>query len=970
MQSRRQSLVRRGTHVFFTLAVALGLGAAPVQAALQENGSIAFSSNGIYTINPDGSGLKRLTDGSAAGTLGPAFSPDSKKVAFFSPRTNAFDIYTVNTGDLGVNRVTYNPFSSSDPDFSPDGSKIVFAGARPSQDVGRIEFGIWIMNADGSGEARLTTDFATTAAHPTFSPDGRKIAFDAERDGKTEIYIMNPDGTGLAQLTNDDKRDRNPAFSPDGTRIAFEMWPGGSPEPNPSGDIYTMNVDGSGVTRLTTNFAIDREPVFSPDGTKVAFTSDRAGGSSNSSDIYTMNADGSGVIRLTDLGSASSPDWGTGGPAPVRPADTNSDGVVRVAVLGDSYIAGVGGVDPGEPYDPGTDTFGNRCRRTSYSWGPRIAARLGANGDNLLFAACNGAKSPDVISRAQEMRSPAGVHGGKPQVTTLRDWNNSIAPGKTQSTPADIVLLSIGGNDVDFAGLARSCLMGRCLWFVNENRARDERYQLAETFRTVLATAKESNPKVELWVANYPNPVSGTACTDVGYLPEPLLRAYGSGVDGAEQVFIRDRFLATLNESVAWAADAVGAQVLDLSSMASGHELCSSAPYFNGVSPGLQGDSPYVVSSRTFHPNKAGYAHFDEEIWNRYSLKFGQASRSPLGGSGAIPLLAGSIRLGPDPVSLQDTAPADVLFEPGNQVHLRVVDAPPGNYRLVVRSLPTVLADVDIPTSGDRDITFTVPEWFAPDAHWLTIEDRNGIPILSATLQVGTLPGCAMANGDSDVDGDRLTDHCDAVSNDGPKADADRDGIVNADDNCSLVANPTQADVDADGLGDACDPSQGGDPTSGYLASTPTRPGGGPPPTGGQQPPSSGGQQPPVGDGLTPPRGSTMPCSGLAGSALSGCQRNQRIKAELAACQRKSGRARKDCIRQVNDRAACDTLTGQKKKDCAAYAKQRASCDRLKGAKQRDCARRAAALKRCYRLPGKTRSACIKTANRIGRAKR
>ena len=122
--------------------------------------------------------------------------------------------------------------------------------------------------------------------------------------------------------------------------------------------------------------------------------------------------------------------------------------------------------------------------------------------------------------------------------------------------------------------------------------------------------------------------------------------------------------------------------------------------------------------------------------------------------------------------------------------------------------------------------------------------------------------------------------------------------------------------------------------------------------------------------GSASPSGTTTPCTGLTASALSECQRKEQIKRELAACNLKSGQARKDCTRQVNDRRACDRLAGQKKKDCAAYARQRASCDRLKGAKQRDCIRRAVALKRCYTFTAKKRAACVTAANKIGRAKK
>ncbi|MDQ2629379.1 MAG: GDSL-type esterase/lipase family protein, partial [Actinomycetota bacterium] len=491
-------------------------------------------------------------------------------------------------------------------------------------------------------------------------------------------------------------------------------------------------------------------------------------------------------------------------------SDTNGDGLVRVAVLGDSYVAGVGAVDPGEPYDPGTDTPGNRCRRTSHSWGPKIAALLGASGDDLLFAACNGATSADVTSKGQESRSDPGVHGSLPQVEVLRDWGDVA--------PADVVLLGIGGNDVGFAGLVSDCLMGPCLWFAEdrlENVAFQERYRLADTYRAVLATAREENPEAELWVASYPNALAAEVCSGVGYLPG-VGRVNGYGIDVAEQVFLRDTFLATLNESVAWAATAAGAELLDLEDLAAGHELCSDEPYFNGVSSGFQGDGPWVVSARTAHPNKAGHAHFAEALWDGYGPAFGSGAPDPAGGSGPAPVLVGSLQLGPDPISLQDTAPPEVLFRPGNQVHLKVTSAPPGSYRLVVRSLPYVIAEITVPASGELETSFEVPAWLAPHSHWLTLENGGGEPVLNAILQVGAAPGCEPTEGDSDADGDGHPDRCDEEPADGPEADFDGDGVDNVEDNCPLAANSSQADIDSDGLGDACDPSQGGNPTVGY----------------------------------------------------------------------------------------------------------------------------------------------------------
>ena len=82
---------------------------------------------------------------------------------------------------------------------------------------------------------------------PAFSPDGPKIAFWSHRDGNEEIYVMNADGSGQTRLTNNAVGDGQPAFSPDGSKIAFTSAPDGNRA------IYVMNADGNGQTRLTNN---------------------------------------------------------------------------------------------------------------------------------------------------------------------------------------------------------------------------------------------------------------------------------------------------------------------------------------------------------------------------------------------------------------------------------------------------------------------------------------------------------------------------------------------------------------------------------------------------------------------------------------------------------------------------------------------------------------------------------------------
>ena len=94
--------------------------------------------------------------------------------------------------------------------------------------------------------------------------DGSKIAFNSNRDGNYEIYVMNADGSGQTRLTNNPATDYYPSFSPDGSKIAFNSYRDGNNE------IYVMNANGSGQTRLTNNTANDIDPSFSHNGTAAA----------------------------------------------------------------------------------------------------------------------------------------------------------------------------------------------------------------------------------------------------------------------------------------------------------------------------------------------------------------------------------------------------------------------------------------------------------------------------------------------------------------------------------------------------------------------------------------------------------------------------------------------------------------------------------------------------------------------------
>ncbi|MBA3425617.1 MAG: PD40 domain-containing protein [Rubrobacter sp.] len=255
----------------------------------------------IFTMNPDGTGLKQLTKNKAS-DVAPSYSSDGKKIVFASVRTGNFETFTMNSDGTGQTNLTNNPATDARPSFSPDGKKILFDSTRAGvRDV-------FVMNSNGSGQTRLTTDPAGDS-NATFSPKGDKIAFVSDRgSGDQEIFIMNSDGTQQTALTaTDTATEDDPTFSPDGSKIAFSSNRSGGGDFNDF-DIFVMNSNGSSPINFTPSTARDDEPAYSPDGKKIAFVSTRDGGDE---DVFVMEA--SGGAGQTDITPNSNvditPDW-------------------------------------------------------------------------------------------------------------------------------------------------------------------------------------------------------------------------------------------------------------------------------------------------------------------------------------------------------------------------------------------------------------------------------------------------------------------------------------------------------------------------------------------------------------------------------------------------------------------------------------------------------------------------------------
>ena len=256
----------------------------------------------IYVMNADGSALRRLARGGKIRqhqggqwycpcAADPAWSPDGRKIAFGSEQDGPVDIYVMNRDGKAQRRLTRTAEEEGSLHWSPDGRRIavVVQGRKGTGPVTSKH--LYVVNADGSDRRLLGRGQA-----PTWSSDGRKIAFRSDRDGNGEVYVVNADGSGLRRVTENRASDGRPVWSPDGARLLFTRFGGGS------SDIYSVSADGSGAKNLTPDVrparvGRDSSPAWSPDGTKILFVGQRDG----RYDVWVMNADGSGKRNLTQL---------------------------------------------------------------------------------------------------------------------------------------------------------------------------------------------------------------------------------------------------------------------------------------------------------------------------------------------------------------------------------------------------------------------------------------------------------------------------------------------------------------------------------------------------------------------------------------------------------------------------------------------------------------------------------------------
>lgn len=357
----------------------------------------------IYTVRRDGSERTRITDESAAA---PTWSPDGSRIAYAShPHSDSTDVYAVGTTGTNHTQLTDTTARALCPKWAPDGARIAFTFSdtgdlhtiRPDGtgvvNVGEVEAEmstetagyawspngdqiafvslhdpdnpvedkkseLYVVQRDGSGRERITRGGGT---HPTWSPDGARIAFVSDRRGADEVYVGPPEGPAFepvgrgwartdptlsryspltapyrpyrptlaftsdrhgnddiytfvpgvgnrTQVTEDAAADADPTWAPDRPRLAFASTRDGT------SNIYTIGLNGSTPRPVTEHEAVDTEPDWGPGGwfasSRIVFVSERDG----NDNLYVVRPDGRGIEQLTDHEAMDTdPTWSPGG---------------------------------------------------------------------------------------------------------------------------------------------------------------------------------------------------------------------------------------------------------------------------------------------------------------------------------------------------------------------------------------------------------------------------------------------------------------------------------------------------------------------------------------------------------------------------------------------------------------------------------------------------------------------------------
>ncbi len=246
----------------------------------------------IYTINFDGSDLRRITNYNSL-TLAPRWSADGRFLAFTSYKDGNPDIYVCDLEGGSTKKLASYRGMNIPGAWSKNGERLLVTLSREGNPD------IYDMNVKNSVLQRLTRDFSIDVS-PARSPDEKSVAFVSNRNGSPQVYLMDADGGNVKLLTVQGSYNTTPAWSPRGGKIAYEGSVDGRFQ------IFVMDIASGDLQQLTFDPWDHESPAWSPDGRYLAYSVSGYGRSR----IEIINADGKNVrVLYQDRDGCQSAAW-------------------------------------------------------------------------------------------------------------------------------------------------------------------------------------------------------------------------------------------------------------------------------------------------------------------------------------------------------------------------------------------------------------------------------------------------------------------------------------------------------------------------------------------------------------------------------------------------------------------------------------------------------------------------------------
>lgn|GEM_PF-2189726 len=357
--------------------------------------------------------------------------------------------------------------------------------------------------------------------------------------------------------------------------------------------------------------------------------------------------------------------------------------------------------------------YKNLCHRHARAYPNRIREKLGIRSKQAILVACSGAKTKHVLAEGQYPDSPYGVHGGEPQLTSVRNF------AERRGEP-DFITVGIGGNDAGFSGIIIHCIFLDC---ANTgygsgviSRVNGSMYDEVKSTFVALAIAF---PNATIAAFGYPSVIDD---------PD---RTCAAGIKANEMAWLKYGLLPAVNEAVKDAARAAGIAYVDISSATAGHGICSEHPWINGFRGGddrLIWNVPKGVANESFHPNQRAHVEIAKFFLDHYtdgngSLLFTNPPREE-----PIRVLSGpEVRVGElEAGALQGCGKGcrqPVPCLQGCPIHIQGSNFEPGaTLNVTLRSDPVALGQIVADANGEVTARFKAPRGLKPGLHSVSLE--------------------------------------------------------------------------------------------------------------------------------------------------------------------------------------------------------------------------------------------------------